>query len=142
IVSNPSNYSEVLREFAENGGQTTLAYRQWSASEAFITIAFYDLAIAEYFAEFTHGDRPFLPDDLFVHAKEKQQLRYGENPHQRATFYTELNITRPCIATAEQLHGKDLSYNNILDLDSALNLAREFARPACVVVKHNNACGA
>ena len=72
----------------------------------------------------------------------KQPLRYGENPHQQAAFYIEPGITRPCVATAEQLHGKELSYNNILDLDSALNLAREFAGPACVVVKHNNPCGA
>jgi phosphoribosylaminoimidazolecarboxamide formyltransferase/IMP cyclohydrolase len=71
-----------------------------------------------------------------------QHLRYGENPHQQAAFYVEPGITRPCVSTAEQLHGKELSYNNILDLDSALNLAREFAGPACVVVKHNNPCGA
>src|SRR5581483_8250261 len=72
----------------------------------------------------------------------KQEMRYGENPHQKAAFYAEPGITRPCVATAEQLHGKELSYNNILDLDSALNLAREFAGPACVIVKHNNPCGA
>jgi phosphoribosylaminoimidazolecarboxamide formyltransferase/IMP cyclohydrolase len=71
-----------------------------------------------------------------------ESLRYGENPHQKAAFLKELGVTAPCIATAEQLHGKELSYNNILDLDSALNLAREFAGPACVVVKHNNPCGA
>jgi phosphoribosylaminoimidazolecarboxamide formyltransferase/IMP cyclohydrolase len=69
-------------------------------------------------------------------------LRYGENPHQFSRFYVEPSVTRPCVATATQLHGKELSYNNILDLDSALNLAREFAEPAAVVVKHNNPCGA
>jgi phosphoribosylaminoimidazolecarboxamide formyltransferase/IMP cyclohydrolase len=74
--------------------------------------------------------------------RQSQTLRYGENPHQIAAFYVEHFNTRPCVATAEQLHGKDLSYNNILDLDSALNLAREFAEPAAVVVKHNNPCGA
>ncbi len=69
-------------------------------------------------------------------------LRYGENPHQKAAFYVEANHRRDCVAGAEVLHGKELSYNNILDLDSALNLVREFAQPAAVVVKHNNPCGA
>jgi phosphoribosylaminoimidazolecarboxamide formyltransferase / IMP cyclohydrolase len=73
--------------------------------------------------------------------RAEQELRYGENPHQKAAS-TSKPHPRPCVATAEQLHGKELSYNNILDLDSALNLAREFAGPAAVVVKHNNPCGA
>jgi phosphoribosylaminoimidazolecarboxamide formyltransferase/IMP cyclohydrolase len=73
----------------------------------------------------------------------KQDLRYGENPHQQARFYRERpNPKTPCVSHAEQLHGKELSYNNILDLDSALSLVREFDGPACVVVKHNNPCGA
>ena len=88
----------------------------------------------------TKEQLPSLPLDL--HFIEKQKLRYGENPHQQAGFYVEPGIERPCIATAKQLHGKELSYNNILDLDAALNLAREFAEPAAVVVKHNNPCGA
>ncbi len=69
-------------------------------------------------------------------------MRYGENPHQRAAFYTEPGAPASSIARAEVLHGKELSYNNILDLDSALNLVREFADPAAVVVKHSNPCGA
>src|SRR5205814_9202516 len=69
-------------------------------------------------------------------------LRYGENPHQKAAFYVDPSNTRSNVATADVLHGKELSFNNILDLDSALNLVREFARPAAVVVKHNNPCGA
>lgn len=142
IATNPSLYGEVLQELAENGGQTTLGYRQWSAACAFIAVADYDLAIAYFFAERAFGDTPLLPRDLALHMRNKQQLRYGENPHQEAAFYLEHGITFPCIATAHQLHGKELSYNNILDLDSALNLAREFAGPACVVVKHNNPCGA
>src|SRR2546421_7891368 len=79
---------------------------------------------------------------MILTLSQKQRLRYGENPHQLAAFYVEPGITRPCVATARQLHGKELSYNNILDLDSALNLVREFTEPACVVVKHNNPCGA
>src|SRR5690606_27005232 len=81
--------------------------------------------------------------ELAIHGKKKQGLRYGENPHQQAAFYRDVpNPMRPCVATAEQFHGKELSYNNILDLDGALNCVREFAAPACVVVKHNNPCGA
>jgi phosphoribosylaminoimidazolecarboxamide formyltransferase/IMP cyclohydrolase len=74
--------------------------------------------------------------------ERRMQLRYGENPHQPAAFFAEPGIVRPCLATAEVLHGKELSFNNILDLDSALGLAREFAEPAAVVIKHNNPCGA
>ena len=69
-------------------------------------------------------------------------LRYGENPHQHAAFYVEPAAPPACVASAEVLHGKELSYNNLLDLDSALNLVREFAEPAAVVIKHNNPCGA
>jgi phosphoribosylaminoimidazolecarboxamide formyltransferase/IMP cyclohydrolase len=72
----------------------------------------------------------------------RSKLRYGENPHQRAAFYVEPGVKYPCIASAEVLHGKELSYNNLLDLDSALNLVREFDEPAAVVLKHNNPCGA
>src|SRR5262249_54828452 len=74
--------------------------------------------------------------------ERKSSLRYGENPHQQAAFYVEPGLARACIATAEILHGKELSYNNILDLDSALNLVREFEAPAAAIIKHNNPCGA
>ena len=69
-------------------------------------------------------------------------LRYGENPHQKAAFYVEPGHHHPCVANAESLHGKELSFNNLFDLDSALNLVREFSQPAAVVIKHNNPCGA
>src|SRR6185436_8102161 len=72
----------------------------------------------------------------------RSALRYGENPHQHAAFYVEPGPAHACVATAEVLHGKELSYNNLLDLDSAFNLVREFSRPAVAVIKHNNPCGA
>jgi phosphoribosylaminoimidazolecarboxamide formyltransferase/IMP cyclohydrolase len=119
------------------------------ASDAFELVTLYDAAIAAYFAKrnmeargVSEDDFPSLPTAFAPSLHLKQELRYGENPHQTAGFYTEPGISRSCVATAEQLHGKELSYNNILDLDSALNLAREFAGPAAVVVKHNNPCGA
>jgi phosphoribosylaminoimidazolecarboxamide formyltransferase/IMP cyclohydrolase len=114
------------------------------AVEAFERVAVYDAAIVSHFAKTLEGD----PDDsampyvLVPAFRERLSLRYGENPHQVAKFYDEPGVNRPCIGTAEQLHGKELSYNNILDLDSALNLVREFTAPTCIVVKHNNPCGA
>ena len=148
-------YRPFLQHLEENGGQTTLEYRHRLAGSAFSRIADYDREIESYF--FRSRLNLGREDGLHVSFDVKQTLRYGENPHQTAKFYVEPGLVRtwevgmperrpdpvrPCIATAEQLHGKELSYNNILDLDSALNLAREFAGPACVVVKHNNPCGA
>lgn len=126
------------------------------ASIAFRKIANYDRSISKYFLSIdgTKGTDPrrAIPHqsdpsktliELFSPVLYKRfELRYGENPHQEAGFYVEGRTEHNSIATAEQLHGKELSYNNILDLDSALNLAREFAGPAAVVVKHNNPCGA
>ena len=83
-----------------------------------------------------------MPALLELRFEKKLPLRYGENPHQAAAFYVEPGVAHACVATAEPLHGKELSYNNILDLDSAFNLVREFAEPAAVVIKHNNPCGA
>jgi phosphoribosylaminoimidazolecarboxamide formyltransferase/IMP cyclohydrolase len=146
IVMVPKAYPQVLDELAKNAGQTTREFRFRYATAAFNNIAGYDHAIATYFfrEQFKSlKDSAALPAYLHTYSKNIQPLRYGENPHQQAAFFSDLpKPTRPCIATAEQLHGKELSYNNILDLDSALNLAREFAGPACVVVKHNNPCGA
>jgi phosphoribosylaminoimidazolecarboxamide formyltransferase/IMP cyclohydrolase len=154
ILTNPDQYGSVADELRTNGGKLTRETRARLARQAFERIAQYDIAIANHFltiapnksrnvseylaAEFQYG----LPGNMPLWVQLKQHLRYGENPHQKAGFYIEPNITRPCVSTASQLHGKELSYNNILDLDSALNLAREFAGPACVVVKHNNPCGA
>jgi phosphoribosylaminoimidazolecarboxamide formyltransferase/IMP cyclohydrolase len=83
-----------------------------------------------------------LPAVLDLHFQQRSRLRYGENPHQQAAFYVEPGLHHACVAAAETLHGKELSFNNILDLDSALNLVRDFDQPAAVVIKHNNPCGA
>src|SRR5207302_7417065 len=106
----------------------------------FARTADYDQAIAGYFAK--RGGGADWPDNLALGFKKRQGLRYGENPHQKAAFYVEPGARHASVATAEILHGKELSYNNILDLDSALNLVREFADPAAVVIKHSNPCGA
>jgi phosphoribosylaminoimidazolecarboxamide formyltransferase/IMP cyclohydrolase len=140
VLVYPGQYPDTLRELAKNDGKVSREWRRASAAFAFNRIRDYDAAIANYFTDGT-DNKPFGEVYDFS-LNRKQTLRYGENPHQQAAFYVEPGLTRPCVATAGQLHGKELSYNNILDLDSALNLAREFADPAAVVVKHNNPCGA
>ncbi|MBO0697359.1 MAG: bifunctional phosphoribosylaminoimidazolecarboxamide formyltransferase/IMP cyclohydrolase [Zavarzinella sp.] len=143
VVTDPKLYAEVLNQLASNRGSLPEFFRRHLAVHAFGRIADYDLAIFEYLRRLDSGSTSSeFPHFFDVAVRLQQELRYGENPHQKAAFYTESSITRPCVATARQLHGKELSYNNILDLDSALNLAREFAEPAAVVVKHNNPCGA
>ena len=143
VATSRFDYGYILDSVHAHQGSMHLVERQALAARAFELIAGYDGAISNYFSalsgrETNHG----LPSPMRVTVELKQGLRYGENPHQHAAFYTEPGITRPCVATAKQLHGKELSYNNILDLDGALNCVREFAGPACVVVKHNNPCGA
>jgi phosphoribosylaminoimidazolecarboxamide formyltransferase/IMP cyclohydrolase len=151
VLTHWKEYAEVLGLLKIHKGSLDRINRLHFATLAFQRIAEYDEAIANYYVGILGNDPalddeeppPTLPGFLTRRFQCKQDLRYGENPHQKAAFYTDHPATeRPCIATAEQLHGKELSYNNILDLDSALNLAREFAGPACVVVKHNNPCGA
>ncbi len=157
VIVDPVLYDECLQNLKSNNGQLTREYRQQLAFVAFQRIADYDAAIAEYFLGLIplvdddedgddgndeDGSEPEWDDEVELFFDLKQSLRYGENPHQNAAFYVEPDLNRPSIASAEQLHGKELSYNNILDLDSALNLVREFPGPAAVVVKHNNPCGA
>lgn len=145
IVSSPDQYREVMERIREGKGQLDEMTREWLAVEAFHLVFRYDAAISSYFDRTMFDDHPQnrdYPVHLVSVYSRKRKLRYGENPHQQSVFYVEPNLNRACVSTAEQLHGKELSYNNILDLDSALNLVREFAAPAAIVVKHNNPCGA
>lgn len=149
VVTDPSQYASLLDEMKQHNGALRLAMRERLAAAAFAHTAGYDRAIGEYFASHllpsggrgVEGEETFSPS-LNLRLERRQTLRYGENPHQRAAFYVETDAPAASIARAEVLHGKELSYNNLLDLDSALNLVREFAEPAAVVVKHNNPCGA
>jgi phosphoribosylaminoimidazolecarboxamide formyltransferase/IMP cyclohydrolase len=140
VVTSANQYAAVLDEMKQNNGALSLATRERLAGAAFARTAAYDEAIRAYFAN-RAGVEP-LPSTLAPQFRRKQMLRYGENPHQQAAFYVESDAPPASIAGAEVLHGKELSYNNFLDLDSALNLVREFSEPAAVVVKHNNPCGA
>jgi phosphoribosylaminoimidazolecarboxamide formyltransferase/IMP cyclohydrolase len=141
IVTDPQQYATLLEELHANNYQLKLATRERLAAAAFARIAVYDTAIDQYFAgRQTSGDA--FPQTLELHFQKRSGLRYGENPHQQAAFYGETGYPHPCVANAEVLHGKELSFNNLLDLDSAFNLVREFTEWAAVVIKHNNPCGA
>ena len=143
IVTDPAQYAVLLEELKTHGG-LSLPTRERFAAVAFARTAAYDAAISAYFARRLGGttDAASFPATLNLSFEQRSTLRYGENPHQKAAFYAERGERAACVATAETLHGKELSYNNLLDLDSALNLVREFAEPAAVVIKHNNPCGA
>lgn len=139
IVTDPEQYSSVLEEINQSGAVSD-ELRKRLASEAFAKTAAYDRAIADYFAgELQEGS--FAPT-LNLTYRRKAELRYGENPHQSAAVYRAVGAQGPSVVTARQLNGKELSYNNLLDLDSALAIARSFARPAAAVIKHSNPCGA
>jgi phosphoribosylaminoimidazolecarboxamide formyltransferase/IMP cyclohydrolase len=141
VVTDPAQYPLVLTEMTDRYGALSLEIRERLSAEAFARIEAYDRAIASYFVSRSAAAGLF-PTTLLRSWQRKQELRYGENPHQKAAFYVNPAAQHACVATAKILHGKELSYNNILDLDSAFGLVREFAEPAAVVIKHNNPCGA
>jgi phosphoribosylaminoimidazolecarboxamide formyltransferase / IMP cyclohydrolase len=137
VVVHPESYDAVLDELRETDGNLSLPTREALASEAFAYTARYDIAISRWFAE---KGEDFPP--LHVRAYEKViDLPYGENPHQRAAFYAQVGARANVLSQVQQHHGKQISYNNILDLDAARAVARDFDVPACVIVKHNNPCG-
>ncbi len=139
VVTDPGQYGEILDELRAYNGGLTLETRKRLAAAAFARTAAYDRAVSAYFAGAVGGER--FPSRLELSFERRTELRYGENPHQEAAFYVESPTPSGCVAGATVLHGKELSYNNILDLDSALNLVREFDQPAVALIKHNNPCG-
>ncbi len=138
VVVSPEAYDAVLAELEAGDGRLGLDTRRSLAGEAFALTARYDTAIARWFSEQVQDFPP-----LFLRAFEKlTDLPYGENPHQRAALYTQIGARRHVLSMVKQHHGKELSFNNLLDLDAARAILREFEEPACVIVKHNNPCGA
>ena len=138
IVVNPQKYGEILSELEEKG-EISIATRERLALEAFQHTAQYDAAIANYLAgKFTNEQ---FPEQYIVVGQKKQDLRYGENPHQKAAFYVFPGNTQGTIAGARQLQGKELSYNNIVDIEAAWTLVQEFEQPAACIIKHTNPCG-
>jgi phosphoribosylaminoimidazolecarboxamide formyltransferase / IMP cyclohydrolase len=144
VVVDPDDYRAVLDELAANHGATSFAMRQRFAAKAYAHTAQYDAMVSAYFAgvmgRFDRHAEAF-PDDLNLSFRKLYDLRYGENPHQQAAFYSDPRSIGSSVSRARSVQGKELSYNNIADADAALECVRQFAVPACVIVKHANPCG-
>ena len=140
VIVDPADYAEVADQI-KAGGDTTLELRRKLATKVYARTAAYDAAIARFLSESSRGGEAF-PENLVLAFERVGALRYGENPHQRAALYREPQAPADAVVRFEMLQGKELSFNNLLDLDSAVALARDFDGPAAVIVKHNNPCGA
>jgi len=141
VVVDPSFYETIIDEMKTNDGALSGDLRRRMALAAFQRTSNYDAAISSYLAG-VQGTADILPDEMTLHLKKVQELRYGENPHQRAAFYADAAATASGTVAAKQLHGKELSYNNLQDMHGAIGLALEFEKPAVAIIKHSNPCGA
>lgn len=137
VICDPSDYPSLINCLNESN-ETTLEYRQKMAAKVFRLTAAYDALIAQYLTDFVQEECPERLTETF---ELKQELRYGENPHQKARFYSSTFLEENSIASCVQLHGKELSYNNIQDGAAALEILSEFEEPCCVALKHMNPCG-
>ena len=148
VVVDPADYPLLLEQIDRESG-VDAATRLFFAQKAFRHTARYDAAVAGYFAQVEVREGAYavaesedvFPYRLALNFEKVQDLRYGENPHQRAAFYSDLGSTLYSVAAARKIQGKELSFNNILDLDAAWRLVTEFTEPACVIIKHTNPCG-
>lgn len=140
VVTDPADYARVKDMLIDHQGHSTIALRKELAAKAYARTAAYDAAIATWFAR-QGGESGVFPETLAVFAKRRQVLRYGENPHQRAAWYVWPEEKAEGLAAAEQLQGKELSYNNLNDTDAAFGLVRDFSEPAVAIIKHANPCG-
>ncbi len=146
----PSQYPQIIADMDANDGCLSEERRFELAKAAFAHTAHYDTAIAAYLTDDDSGravntaedsETDEFADDLTLHFKKERTLRYGENPHQRAAFYRTETTPGPSAAWANQLSGQPLSFNNLLDLEAALEIVKDFETPACAIIKHNNPCG-
>ena len=147
VITDPNDYAELLDEFAQRH-DWSVGTRLALARKAFAMTARYDSLIASELERLSVSDgaihlgaRPDFPAELHLELSRQATQRYGENPHQKSALYIPSGLPASGLAGAQQLQGKELSYNNLVDLDAAWSLAQEFADPACVIVKHNNPCG-
>jgi phosphoribosylaminoimidazolecarboxamide formyltransferase/IMP cyclohydrolase len=141
LATEPAQYSRIAEQIGANGC-TTLELRRELAGAAFARTAAYDAAIGAFFAQQAPADDTGFAPRVSLPLERRATLRYGENPHQSAAVYAVPNASPQSLVNAEQLNGKELSYNNLLDLDAALAVARSLPQPGVVVLKHNNPCGA
>lgn len=142
VITDPNDYPEILREMKEAGGKISEITNFILAKKAFQLTTRYDAAISNYLGSIgPEGARKPFPDTLTLQFMKAYELRYGENPHQRAAFYREGDLPVSAITSARQLQGKEMSYNNIMDSDAAWRIVSDFELPAAVIVKHANPCG-
>jgi phosphoribosylaminoimidazolecarboxamide formyltransferase/IMP cyclohydrolase len=139
VVVEPESYDAVLEELRQSSGSLSAPTRAALAADAFAQTARYDAAIAGWFAERGADDFAATITESFT---KELELSYGENPHQRAAYYAQVGARSSLLSQVSQLHGKELSFNNLLDLDAGRRLTEEFDEPAAVIIKHNNPCGA
>jgi len=142
VAVDPADYAALLAELAAHGGCTTALMRSRLAAKVFAHTARYDAMVASYLAGRQESAAERFPTTLPLVFDKVQDLRYGENPHQQAALYREPMAREPSVATARVLQGKDLSFNNVADADTAIECVRQFEEAACVIVKHANPCGA
>ena len=141
VLVDPADYGALLGELEQHEGATTPQLRAWLAAKAFAHTARYDTMVASYLQGRNPAPGSTFPQSLPLVYEKVQDLRYGENPHQQAAFYRDVAPRGPSVSTAQLLQGKELSFNNIADADTAIECVRQFATPACVIVKHANPCG-
>jgi len=141
VICNPGRYAEVLAEMKKTNGSIGDKTLEKLAVEVFEHTSRYDDAIAKYLSEKLGKSQVGFPEKLNLEFKKAQDLRYGENPHQKAAFYKDETIDEPGVSSARQLHGKELSFNNILDLNAAIEIVKDFKEPAATIIKHTNPCG-
>jgi len=142
IVVDPLDYGTVLAEIDREGGSVSAATRRRLATKAYAHTAQYDAAVASYLDRASsNGSGSEFPELLALQYRKRHDLRYGENPHQQAAFYVATDSQGASVGSASQLQGKELSYNNLADADTAFECVRQFEAPACVIVKHANPCG-
>jgi len=141
VLVDSADYAQVLDEMKSSAGAVSAATNFALAVKVFQHTAAYDGAISNYLGARLTGEVQEYPPTFTLQVKKAQDLRYGENPHQTAAFYVESSITEPCVSNAVQLQGKELSFNNIIDLDAAIETVKEFEQSAAVIIKHTNPCG-
>ena len=139
VLTDPTQYADIVSELNSNDGCISDERRFELATSAFLHTAHYDSAISNYLTNLDSDEE--FKNQLTLHFQKADSLRYGENPHQDAAFYKTDTKPSPCAAWAKQLNGPALSYNNILDLDAALEIVKDFNTPTCAIIKHNNPCG-
>lgn len=142
VLVDSNDYPSILDEMRDNDGAVSAKTNFGLAVKVFQHTAAYDGAISNYLGSRLTEEVQEYPPTFTLQVKKAQALRYGENPHQTAAFYIENGVTEPCVSNAQQLQGKELSFNNIIDLDAAIETVKEFEQSAAVIIKHTNPCGA